>query len=364
LVGDPRHLRRAACAPLFHVRPSKRAKDFPIPLAGPGSNLKTSAPPFTMNHKTLLTRRAFTRHLTNALALATLTALPKTNSAESADSPVRHRFLCCDYQGGKVAIVAADGSIEWEFPAKTPQDCWLLPNGNILFCHATGTKEVSPDKTVVWEYASPAQCHSCQPLPNGRVLVAECGLNRIVEVRRSDRSSVGDGQVSKEIKIDSKPKNISHQFRGTRQTADLHYWVCLMDEQKIVELDPAGQLLRTIKVDGYPHAALKLPNGHLLITLGEAAQVIELDQNEKIIWRLDQNEARGNPLRLPAGCQRLPNGNTIICNYLPGPFMGKQPQAFEITPHKQVIWEFADHTHFKTINQIQLLDPKTAPLLR
>ena len=64
----------------------------------------------------------------------------------------------------------------------------------------------------------------------------------------------------------------------------------------------------------------------------------------------------GNPLRLPAGCQRLPNGNTIVCNYLPGTFLGKQPQAFEITREKRVVWEFTDHARFKTMNQIYLLD--------
>ena len=36
--------------------------------------------------------------------------------------------------------------------------------------------------------------------------------------------------------------------------------------------------------------------------------------------------------------------------------MGKQPQAFEVTPDKKVVWEFADHAHFKTVNQIYLLD--------
>jgi hypothetical protein len=65
----------------------------------------------------------------------------------------------------------------------------------------------------------------------------------------------------------------------------------------------------------------------------------------------------GNPLRLPAGCQRLANGNTIICNYLGGGFMGKQPQAFEVTREKRVVWEFADHKNFKTVNEIQVLDP-------
>ena len=36
--------------------------------------------------------------------------------------------------------------------------------------------------------------------------------------------------------------------------------------------------------------------------------------------------------------------------------MGKQPQAFEVTRDKRVVWEFAGHDGFKTINQIQLLD--------
>ena len=53
----------------------------------------------------------------------------------------------------------------------------------------------------------------CQPLPDGKVLVAECFLSRIVEVGR-------DGNVAREIKIPSVAKVFSHQFRGTRKTAD------------------------------------------------------------------------------------------------------------------------------------------------
>jgi len=39
--------------------------------------------------------------------------------------------------------------------------------------------------------------------------------------------------------------------------------------------------------------------------------------------------------------------------------MGKQPQAFEVTPDKRVVWEFTDHARFKTVNQIYLLDAPT-----
>src|SRR5437868_5586910 len=133
-------------------------------------------------------------------ALAVL--LAKDKSSAAAESKTRHRFLCCDYQGNQVAIIAPDGAIEWRYEAQTPQDCWMLPNGNVLFCYTHGAKEVSPDKKVVWEYQAPsqAQCHSCQPLPDGRVLVAECGMSRIVEAGR-------DGKIAKEITIPSKAKN-------------------------------------------------------------------------------------------------------------------------------------------------------------
>src|SRR4051794_40043904 len=172
-----------------------------------------------------LSRREFTKLTTISLAAFTLTL-----KARAAESTTRHRFLCCDYQGNKVSIIGTDGTIEWEFPTQTPQDCWMLPNGNVLFCYSHGAKEVSREKKVVWEYKAPpqAQCHSCQPLPGGRVLVAECGMSRIIEAGP-------DGKIAQEIKVASQAKNMGHQFRGTRKTADGHYWVCLMDEKKIVE---------------------------------------------------------------------------------------------------------------------------------
>src|SRR5476651_668274 len=88
-----------------------------------------------------------------------------------------HPFLCCDYGGGKIAAVAADGTIEWEYACKSPQDCWRLPNGNTLFCFVTGAIELSPEQKVVWEYKAPTdvknEVHGCQPLPDGKVMIVE-----------------------------------------------------------------------------------------------------------------------------------------------------------------------------------------------
>ncbi len=261
-------------------------------------------------------------------------------------------FLCCDYGGGKVCVVSANGRIEWEYPCKNPQDCWRLPNGNYLFCFISGALEVTPDKKTVWEYQAPekTEVHACQPLPDGRVMIVECGASRIIEVDRA-------GKITKEIKLATAPEvKLHNQFRGTRKLANGHYLVCFKGEGKVVELDGAGKVLREIKVPGDPHEVVPLPQGHLLITCGDGHKVIELDAKEKVVWELNENDLPGNTLRLMAGCQRLPNGNTVFCNFLGHGHIGEQPQFFELTRDKKVVWQFDDHAHFKTINQIQVLD--------
>src|SRR4051812_6382503 len=130
-------------------------------------------------------------------ALALLSA-----GLQAGDAGGARPFLCCDHNGAQVCIVAADGTVEWKIEAKNPQDCWKLPNGNILFCYVGGAMEVKKEKKTVWEYKAPAntECHACQPLPDGRVMVVECGTSRIVEVDAK-------GQIAKEIKLTTTTKN-------------------------------------------------------------------------------------------------------------------------------------------------------------
>lgn len=261
-------------------------------------------------------------------------------------------FLACDHNGGKVCVVAADGTIQREFACRSPQDCWRLKNGNLLFCFASGAREVDAAGTVVWEYKAPekVEVHSCQPLPDGRVLVVECGTSRLVEVDRQ-------GVVVKEIRLNTDPSiHLHNQFRGARKTRNGDYYVCFKGEGKVVHLDSKGRVLEAIRVPGDPHEVVPLAWGHLLITCGDGHKVIELNRRRKVVWELNENDLPGNTLRLTAGCQRLPNGNTLVCNYLGHGHIGEQPQFFEVTRDKRVVWSFSDHAHFKTINQIQALD--------
>jgi hypothetical protein len=264
-----------------------------------------------------------------------------------------HPFICADSAGNKVAVVSAEGKIEWEFPCKHPQDVWALPNGNFLICYESGAAELTRAKQIVWEYKAgeKTEVHACQPLPDGRVLIVEAGPSRIIEVDRA-------GKIAKEIKltVPAAPVKLHNQFRGVRKTAAGHYFVSRKGENQIEELDAAGKSLRRVPVPGDIHEVLLLPDGHLLVALGDGHKIVEFDAAMKVVWSLDENEIPGHPLRLMAGFQRLPNGNTIFCNYLGHGHLGKQPHFFEITRDKKVVWAFADHVNFKTINQIQLLD--------
>ncbi len=267
-----------------------------------------------------------------------------------------HPFLCCDYGGGKVCVVSAGGKIEWQYDCKNPQDCWALPNGNYLFCFVSGALEVTPDKKIVWEYKAPTdvkvEVHACQPLPDGKVMIVECGTSRIIEVDRA-------GKITKEIKLTPSPTvKLHNQFRGTRKLKNGHYLVCFKGEGKVAELDAVGKVVRETKVPGDPHEVVPLKDGGMLVTCGDGHKVLEFDAKGKVTWELNETDLPGNPLRLMAGCQRLPNGNTVVCNYLGHGHIGEQPQFFEITRDKKIVWSFAGHEQFKTINQIQVLDVK------
>ncbi len=281
-------------------------------------------------------------------------AAPSGLPAIALAAGVKHPFLCADNGNGKVFVVSADGKVEWEFPAGVPQDVWRLPNGNYLFSHTRGVKEVTPDaaKKVVWEYKSPdkTEVHNCQPLPDGSVFIAECGTSRFIEIDR-------EGKIVKELKIETQG-GTHRQFRLARKLPSGHYLAALNGERIVREYDGDGKVLRTIQVPGDPYAALRLPNGNTLISCGDGHKVIEVDPQDKVVWSLDENDLPGNPLRFVAGIQRLPNGNTVVCNWGGHGHVGQQPEVFEVTPDKKVVWQVDDYKTFKTISGIQILDVK------
>ena len=279
-----------------------------------------------------------------ATATGTTGALPPAQAAG-------HRLLKAGCHGGSLAIVAADGKIEWEYPMEDEtNDAWLLAGGHIVFAHRYGVREVTRDKKTVWEYNAPrgAEIHSCQPLEGGIFLIGQTSQN-VGHLHEIDCV----GTIHKTITLPA-AANAHAQFRQVRKTPQGTYLVTYQGNRgKAIEVDGGGKILRTFP--GGQFTAIRLPYGNTLISGGDEHRVIEVDQNNRIVWQVCQNDIPGNVLDYVAGLQRLPNGNTVICNWTGHSGRKSQAQVFEITRDKKLVWELKD-PKLHMISSVEVLD--------
>lgn len=303
------------------------------------------------------------RKLTVSVLFCLTLSLGLAARASEEPQPVQtgkgHPFVCTDYSQGKVFIVSADGKVEWEYPAPSANDLWLLPNGHLLFNTGHGVKEVTREKKVVFDYQSPSEIYACQRLADGNTFIGECNAGRLLEV-------APDGAIVKEIRLLPAGKDGGHAYmRNARRLANGHYLVTHYADQAVREYDPQGKIAREIPALGGPHSAVRLANGNTLISCGDApggSRVFEVDPAGKTVWQVQSSDLPGITLYFMAGFQRLPNGNTVMSNWLGHGQFGKAPHLIEVTPDKKVVWTFSDHKTMRTISSIVLLDIPGDPI--
>ncbi|MDD4869868.1 MAG: hypothetical protein PHR77_04850 [Kiritimatiellae bacterium] len=310
--------------------------------------------------------------ISTILVCLNLLAAESTEQSQPIQTGKGHHFVCTDYSQGKVFIVSPEGKAEWEYPAKSCNDIWVLPNGNLLFNTGNGVQEVTRDKKVVFNYIgspvkktikqkdgttkdveSPSEIYACQRLANGNTFVGECNSGRLLEIEPS-------GKIVKEIRMLPEGKDGGHAYiRNARVLANGNYLVSHYGEQVVKEYDPQGKIVREIPAVGGPHSAIRLPNGNTLIACGDrkdGSRVFEVDKEGKTVWEVKGDELPGISLKFMAGLQRLPNGNTVMSNWLGHGQFGKSPHVIEVTPDKKVVWTFADHKTMRTVSSLQMLD--------
>lgn len=285
--------------------------------------------------------------------IATATLAAGQAAEPGAAAKPGHRFACADYTQGKVFIVSADGRAEWEFPSGACNDLWVLPNGNLLFTTGRGVREVTREKKIVFEYATKSEVYACQRLPNGNTFVGECTGARFLEL-------APDGGIVKEVRLLPEGAVGAHGYlRNARVLPSGNYLAAHYDEQVVREYDPQGRKLREIPAPGGPHSVARLPDGNTLIACGDrpgGSRLIEVDPAGKVVWQVGSEDLPGISLKLMTGFQRLPNGNTVMSNWLGHGQFGKAPHVIEVTRDKKVVWTFADHKTMRTVASLQLLD--------
>ncbi len=308
------------------------------------------------------------RHLIHALlAVLSLFAL-------STAAPAAHRLVV---QGNnKLAIVDAEGQIEWEMAWGGIHDIHVLPNGHIMVQQGrTRIVEIDPETSeIVWSYNAAEQngnagraveVHSFQPLENGNIMIAESGPARIIEIDR-------EGTLQSEVALHVNHPSTHSDTRLVRRLAGGNYLVCHERDGAVREYDGEnGEVVWEYEIPlfdrerhgghgteawgNHVFGAVRLENGNTLIATGNGHSVLEVTPEKEIVWQLHQNDLPDITLAWVTTLEVLPNGHYVIGNCHAGP---DNPLLIEIEPKwKEVIWTFDQYNVFgNSVSNSQLLD--------
>ena len=285
-----------------------------------------------------------------------------------------------DMQGQVCHQWRSDGGIGYGF---------LLPNGHLLL-RGIGTtvngrqvvggartdtlQELDWEGNVVWEYHHPMMHHDFERLPNGNTLVLlfEPLAEELAARVRGGNVAEEPGEMLGDLVQEITPEGeVVYTWRSWDHLDPEQEIICLLESreewthQNSLNVRPEGDLLVSFRrvdtvgiVDkqtgafswkwgpgeiSHQHHLTGLDNGHVLLfdngchrPGATRSRVLEVDPaTSEIAW-----EYQGDP---PisfysfhiSGAERLPNGNTLICEGGPG-------RVFEVTPDKEIVWEYVN----------------------
>ena len=217
----------------------------------------------------------------------------------------------------RVLLVDRDGNIVWQYgqfgvtgsgpnQLNVPvQNTWL-PNSHVLITDQVNERiiEVNLDKKIVWQYGTtgvsgngPNQLNNpncAELLENGDILICDENNNRAIEVTRAG---------------------------------------------KIVWQYGSGDPNVNDPVSGVAFAS-RLKNGHTLITDSNHSRIVEIDQNKNVVW--EYFTCTGATCNLPRGTGPLPtravrlrNGHTLISDQY-------NHRVIEVNHGKQIVRTFGE----------------------
>jgi len=306
-------------------------------------------------------RSSFIRPLLLLLALSW--NMSSVRGAESSTDPaLRHSCLVL---GGKTAIIGEDGKAQWEYRGGS-RDGFVLPNGNVLIALADRVEEVVPageklNQTVFTYQRSQenGEISTAQRLYSSNTLVTELSKRpRLLEVNPQ-------GKIVLDVPLQPETDNVHMQTRMARQLKNGNYLVPHLLAFAVKEYSPEGKVVSVFKTDldelggrkaeNWPFTAIRLDNGHTLVSLTHGNKVVEMNPRGEVVWKV-VNEDVGGQFTDPCGSQRLANGNTVVGSH----GASKGVSMIEITPERKIVWT-SDHPLAAGVHHFQILTTNGKP---
>ncbi|MCS6851001.1 MAG: HEAT repeat domain-containing protein [Gemmataceae bacterium] len=190
------------------------------------------------------------------------------------------RFLVAEHHANRVTERNRRGDILWERQVNEPLVAQRLPNGNTFIATPLELLELDAKGKVVFQYNQPdgERIMKAQKLADGTVVLATSGR----KVYHLD--ATGRERASFEVEV----RTSGGRFDVTPEGTIL---VPLLTANKVREYDLTGKMVAELTVE-QPVAAVRLPNGHTLVTSLSQRRAIELDRQGREVWQYETSEGR------------------------------------------------------------------------
>lgn len=283
----------------------------------------------------------------------------------------------------------------WKLPTVPRDHGVLLPNGNLLYGTArqlhqveatsvprvwglgAGLLEVDWDSNLIWKYIDLYQNHTFCRMGNGNTMILRATIvpHDIATQVKSGIPGTEDagimwtdsfhevtpaGEVvwkwSAADHLDPQIDMICPLDRRNEWThanscvvlPNENILTCFRNTHTIYIIDKATGDINWRWGPGeiaHPHDPTLLDNGNILVfdngahrpsTIMSYSRVVEVNPNtNKIEWEYKADPPESFYSAVMSGCQRLPNGNTLICEATKG-------RVFEVTTDGEIVWEFVN----------------------
>jgi hypothetical protein len=296
-----------------------------------------------------------------------------------------------------VWLIDMEGNIvnRWRMPYSPGSHQWLLPTGNML--HAGMIKsheemglpvemtaiggvlvEVDWDSNLTWKAMAPYSNHDIRPMDNGHVMYHSYNPDGILPEDVAKKMKGGlpgtefEGQVWGDMVHElDRDGNVVWEWKACEHLDPVKDMSCMLEKRTLWPYVNAlwickdGNVLMSlraaneaIKVDYktgrimarygkgkifHQHDARELDNGNIMILDNgnhrpiygpNYSRVIELDpKTDEIVWEYKADFPSDFYTPVCAGAERMPNGNTVICDSWTG-------RIFEVTYEGELVWEY------------------------
>jgi hypothetical protein len=258
-------------------------------------------------------------------------------------------IIAMQFENG-LARIGWDGTVRWHARSRVHHELHFTSSGELYTVRNTREEiehrgrmlPVLSDNVTVYDLDGNVK-RDIRLFP---ILADRIPESQLDDVARRVDAGFHEPAIEQPFRYQTTPFDVFHtnsvqplerDLPGVASAGDL--LVCVRQMDLIAILDPeAGEIvweLEGIEVEE-PHQPQLLANGHILLfdngTHRGNSRVLEIDpRTHEVVWSYGDDPDQFFFSDKRGGCQRLPNGNTLITE-------SERGRTFEVTPAGDVVW--------------------------